>query len=207
MPAQNNSVILFGDSIIDNENYVGETGRSVLQHLQEANLNFTIDQRALDGAVCRHVLDHQITSNEDFSDHAVLSVGGNDAFGNIHFLESVDQQTFLETMLALNEIQETFRVSYSQILGTLGASFHRCLVMTIYRPRFTHFGYPEEIQRAAETALSTYNDVIQEEAGTRNFDILDLRSVCNDDDDFYNPIEPNNQGGQKIAYAIRDWLT
>lgn len=207
MSAQNNSAILFGDSIIDNENYVGDGGKSVLQHLQDANLNFTIDQRALDGAVCRHVIDHQIKSNEDFSAHAVLSVGGNDANGESHLLESPDQQTFLETMLVLNDIQETFRDSYSQLLDTFEKTFHRCLVMTIYRPRFARHGYPEEIQRAAETALSAYNDVIQEEAGNRNFDILDLRSVCNDDEDFYNPIEPNDQGGQKIAYAIRDWLT
>ena len=64
----------------------------------------------------------------------------------------------------------------------------------------------QELPNDAETALSAYNDVIQEEAGNRNFDILDLRHVCNNDDDFYNPIEPNDRGGQKIAHAIQDWL-
>ncbi len=207
MPARANKLVLLGDSIIDNGVYVVDDGKSVLEHLQDVVTNFEIDQRALDGAMCSHVFDRQLTSTEDYSSHAVLSVGGNDAFGNIHLLESTDQQTFIESLLVLSEIQEAFRDSYRQLLDALRASFHRCLVMTIYRPRFALDGYPAPFQKAAETALSVYNDVIQEEAGSRNFDLLDLRRVCNENEDFANPIEPSDQGGRKIANEISNWLS
>ena len=37
--------------------------------------------------------------------------------------------------------------------------------------------------------------------------VIDLRRVCNERSDYFNPIEPNEQGGGKIAEAIVDVLT
>jgi hypothetical protein len=36
--------------------------------------------------------------------------------------------------------------------------------------------------------------------------LIDLRLVCDSDDDFANPIEPSVRGGAKIAGAIARWI-
>jgi hypothetical protein len=47
------------------------------------------------------------------------------------------------------------------------------------------------------------------EAFAARLPIIDLRSVCTEAEDYseISPIEPSDQGGGKIAKAIRAWLT
>ena len=76
-------------------------------------------------------------------------------------------------------------------------------VCTIYDPRF-----PDPRQRRiGTTALSVLNDAITREAFIRGFSLIDLRLVCDRDEDFANPIEPSTIGGAKIAKAIVDFAT
>jgi hypothetical protein len=71
-------------------------------------------------------------------------------------------------------------------------------VCTIYEPRFPD----ARLRKGGVTALSMINDAITREAFVRNFAVIDLRLVCNEDADFANPIEPSARGGAKIAAAI-----
>ncbi len=71
-------------------------------------------------------------------------------------------------------------------------------VCTIYDARFPD---PQE-QRLVVTALSIFHDVITREAFTRRLHLIDLRLICNEPDDYANPIEPSAKGGDKIAAAI-----
>jgi hypothetical protein len=71
-------------------------------------------------------------------------------------------------------------------------------VCTIYYPR-----YPEPVrQRLAVQALAVPNDVILRHAFARGLPVLDLRLICDRDEDYANPIEPSSVGGAKIADAI-----
>ena len=54
---------------------------------------------------------------------------------------------------------------------------------------------------AAET---NFNDIIMFEVFKRKLPRIDLRILCNDDQDFANPIEPSCIGGMKIAKTINE---
>jgi hypothetical protein len=56
----------------------------------------------------------------------------------------------------------------------------------------------------APLAICKFNEVIIEEAKAREFAILRLDEVCVEHGDFssVSPIEPSNQGGQKIVDYI-----
>ena len=71
-------------------------------------------------------------------------------------------------------------------------------VCTIYDARFPD---PQE-QRLVVTALSIFNDVITREAFARRLPLIDLRLICDEPDDYANPIEPSAKGGDKIAGVI-----
>ncbi len=56
--------------------------------------------------------------------------------------------------------------------------------------------------RVARIALMMFNDVILRAALEHGLPIIDLRLVCDEPEDYANPIEPSGQGGAKIAQAI-----
>ena len=56
--------------------------------------------------------------------------------------------------------------------------------------------------RIIRTALAIFNDVITRAAFRRGLPLIDLRLICDEDEDYANPIEPSVQGGDKMAAAI-----
>jgi len=62
-------------------------------------------------------------------------------------------------------------------------------------------------RRIVRTALAIFNDVITREAFSRGAALIDLRLICDRDEDYANPIEPSAQGGDKIAAAIAAWAS
>lgn len=199
--ARRPTLLVCGDSIFDNTPYVGPNGRDVRSHLHELAPDWTIDFRALDGAVCDDVRISQIR-DADAADVLVLSVGGNDALGHLHRLGDPTGSTFLETALVLADIQSGFRDRYRRAVSKAERACRRLIAATIYRPRYHLDGYPEEMTRAIDPLLSIFNDVIQEEAKRVGAEILDLRRICVADGDFANPIEPSDPGGRKIVEGI-----
>ena len=200
------TAILLGDSIIDNALYVGPGGRDVASYVGEFAGDIDVEMRARDGSRCVEVLREQLDRRPPADARLVLSVGGNDALAEIGRLNSLDKLTFAEAMIALREIREGFRAGYRELLDTVAAFERPVLVLTIYNPRFGLLDSSEEEQWAAEGALSAFNDVIQQEASRRGFDVLDIRHVFVEDGDYYNPIEPSEGGGRKLAAAIAGWL-
>jgi hypothetical protein len=47
-----------------------------------------------------------------------------------------------------------------------------------------------------------FNDAITRAAFSRALPLIDLRLICDEPADYANPIEPSEQGGDKIAAAI-----
>ena len=60
----------------------------------------------------------------------------------------------------------------------------------------------ETIQQMAMAAETIFNDAITYEIFKRKLPLIDLRILCNEDQDFANPIEPSCIGGMKIAKTI-----
>ena len=69
--------------------------------------------------------------------------------------------------------------------------------MTIYN------GWFDASERAMlRSAIRLFNDVILDTALSRGVPVIELRRVCTEAGDYANPIEPNSQGGEKIARWI-----
>ena len=74
-------------------------------------------------------------------------------------------------------------------------------ICTIYN------GNLEAVQAAAaRIALMMFNDVILRVAFEHRLTVIDLRLICDEPDDYANPIEPSGRGGRKIAGAIARML-
>jgi hypothetical protein len=196
-------VVLLGDSIFDNAAYVGRDPdvRTQLQAMlqgsigsSEASSKATLLAR--DGATIAEV-GTQLSMLPTDATHLVVSVGGNDALGAIGLLE--ERATSVADALAtLAGMGDEFRRDYAAMLDSVAARRLPAAVCTIYEPRF-----PEPaLQRAAATALALLNDRISREIFSRGLAMIDLRLVCDEDEDFANPIEPSAHGGAKIARAI-----
>ena len=66
--------------------------------------------------------------------------------------------------------------------------------------------YPEPQGRRVNAALALFNDAITRLAFARGVGLIDLRLVCTEPADFANPIEPSEQGGDKITAAIASFV-
>ena len=201
------TVVLLGDSIIDNAPYIAAGELDVAGQLRELLPDWQVDKRALDGSICADVIDQQLADPIPEGALIVLSTGGNDALGEIDLLLSPAPVTNAEAMIELRRLREKFRDEYVPVMDRLVGYDRPILVLTIYNPRFELEDAPEGLQEAAEGALSAFNDVIQQEALRHGADILDTRILCADASDFANPIEPSAKGGQKIAKGISAWLS
>jgi hypothetical protein len=54
------------------------------------------------------------------------------------------------------------------------------------------------------TMARLFNDVIIQCANDSDCPVIDLRTICTEREDYFNPIEPSAIGGEKIAKAIID---
>src|SRR5581483_1946872 len=193
-------VVLLGDSIFDNKSYVGE-GPDVINQLQaKLPAGWKATLRAVDGSITTNV-SSQLERLPADTDFLIVSVGGNDALNSIDILTRGAQST-ADAVLQLASVGDQFEHNYRAMLHEVLNSRLPTAACTIYYPRF-----PEAaLQRLAVTALTVFNDCITRVVISAGLPLLDLRLICNDDNDYANPIEPSVRGGEKIAAAIRRLL-
>jgi hypothetical protein len=198
-------VVLLGDSIFDNGLYV-PGGLAVIDHLRRCLPSLgRATLLARDGAGMTQTdrpfeteIDRQLERVPADATHFVLSVGGNDALDHRGLLLHESARSFAGVLGRLAEIQGDFQKKYRSVLRRVRAIQKPTAVCTIYDARF-----PEpERQRLAVAALTLFNDVITREAFARGLSLVDLRLICDRDEDYANPIEPSVQGGEKIAAVI-----
>ncbi len=198
------NIALVGDSIIDNNPYV-ENGQDVLSHLRHLIPNVSFTKTALDGSITENVTT-QVVSLEGRFDGIVISTGGNDALAVMDEQDPFEKLTVAECFVNAHQAKQAFELDYSELMEAVKARSCPVLILTVYNPRFQMEGYPAEMQMLAEAGLSVFNDIIQSHAIENHAAILDLRRVCNTDEDFANSIEPSNRGGEKIAQFIKRWI-
>ena len=189
-------VILLGDSIFDNLAYVGN-GPDVIGQLTAAlPAGWCAELRAIDGARIADV-EAQLRAVSNVATHLVVSIGGNDALHESGVLEQ-KARSVAEALEKLAAIRERFQHAYARMLDLVAARRLPTAVCTIYEPRF-----PETtLRRLSATALALLNDCITREAFSRTLALIDLRLICDCEEDFANAIEPSVRGGAKIADAV-----
>jgi len=189
-------IVLLGDSIFDNKSYV-RGGTDVIGHLKgKVPDSWQAELQAVDGSVVSNV-DAQIARAPTDATHFVVSVGGNDALGNIDILQGRAGSN-AEVFSQLAERSGAFERKYFQMMRRLLGLNKPVAVCTIYYPRMDD----PTMQKIAVAALATFNDVIIKLAFLAGVPLIDLRLVCNEHSDYANEIEPSDKGGGKIANAI-----
>lgn len=193
-------IVLLGDSVLDNAAYV-PAGHSVVEHVQRRlSAGDRVTLLAVDGAVVASVFDQLVQIPEDAT-HLVLSVGGNNALAIAGTTLSTSCSTVREALAALGQQIALFAADYARLLSELGRRRLPLTACTIYDS-------VPGLDEAEKVGLSAINGLILRLAFAAGVDLLDLRLLCQEPDDYADcsPIEPSSQGGEKIASAI-DRLT
>jgi GDSL-like Lipase/Acylhydrolase family len=191
---------MLGDSIFDNGAYIGSSP-DVRAQVQALLPHGQVTSAARDGAVMADIA-AQIPRIPHSATHIVVSIGGNDAIGVSGVLEesAVGVSDALEKLAG---VRDRFDRNYRNVVELLLARSLPVAFCTIYEPRFPD----SKRRRAAATALSVLNDVITRQAVESGVSLIDLRVICDRDEDFANAIEPSSVGGGKIAKAITRFAT
>ena len=208
-------IVLLGDSIFDNDSYVGYNELDVPNQLKSlVNNDCRVTNLAVDGHVTSHIVT-QLNNLPSDATHLFVSVGGNDALGHLSILNE-PIPTIGDAFQKMYLIGENFQKAYSEMLDSVLVHKLPTTVCSIYYPKFdaqslnrVELYLPqqviaEQLQQMAMAAETIFNDIIMYEAFKRNLPLIDLRVLCNEDEDFANPIEPSCIGGLKIANKIKE---
>jgi lysophospholipase L1-like esterase len=195
-----NHLVLLGDSTFDNRAYVSQGSDVAALVRQALPNNWTISLLAQDGAMIADIV-KQLASLPADATHLLVSVGGNDGLRDAAVLgQSVS--TVAEALAELDKVRARFEDEYRRMLDAVIVYKLPVGICTIYAPPFQE----RALQLATRTALPLLNDVITREAFARALDVVDLRLLFDDPNDFTDIIEPSAQGGTKMARAIAEML-
>jgi GDSL-like Lipase/Acylhydrolase family len=195
-------VVLLGDSVFDNAGYLRGTGPDVAAHLRtQLPGGWRATLLAKGGSVTSDVAG-QLGGLPAGATHLVISAGGNDA-GRRESILGEPARSVADGLTRIAIIREGFARDYRMMLDAALGRGLPVAVCTIYDPRFPEPGR----RQVAIVALAAFNDVITREAFTRGMPIIDLRLVCDRDEDFSGPTGPSVRGGGKIAAEIARFVT
>jgi len=184
------TILLLGDSILANENYVPK-GKTVFDFLKRKIENENANERertkvkmfARDNYLINDV-NLQITSlpisYNSKQNSIVLSVGGNNFLTGTSYNTATKEYLFL-----IEKIKETFPDC-------------KLYLVNLYRPFAIEF-------RVYNKIISDWNDFLKGIVENGNADgIVDISRVITEKDDLVYKIEPSVIGSEKIAGAIVD---
>jgi len=195
---------LVGDSTLDNGAYTGG-GPSVIDCLrgllpEKGQATLLAADGATTGGVPRQL--RQVPSE---ATHLVLSVGGNDALREIGALERRAENVG-GALGTLSKVVGRFETAYRKCLQQVAETGLPTTACLIYNGAFQDengaFQDERETQQVIDAALAMWNHALLQAALDHGVSILDLRRICTEQADYTQQIEPNEQGGRKIARAI-----
>ena len=208
-------IVLLGDSIFDNSPYVDPGVLDVPNQLRAlVKSDCKVTHLAVDGHVISDIR-NQLRSLPSDATHLFVSVGGNDGLGHLSiFNEPVD--TIGDALQKMYLLGESFQKKYSEMVDLVLSHNLPTTLCSIYYPRFHSRSLSrveyylsmkangETLQQMAMAAETIFNDIITFEIFNRKLPLIDLRVLCDEDQDFANPIEPSCIGGIKIANKIKE---
>lgn len=198
----NGHVVLVGDSILDNDAYVGSSPGVTDQLRGVLDSEWIVSKVAVDGDCLRHV-SAQANRIDRSATNAVLSIGGNDLLGNVELIRGVRNEG--QVADRLSEYADVFAAAYGAAIRACGARGRTVACCTIYDA--IPFTDPL-MARIGPVAIGLANEVIVREAAAAKASVIRLDRLLRDADDYaaVSPIEPSSKGGQKIALAIKEHL-
>ena len=199
-------LVLLGDSIFDNARYTSGGPDVVSQVRRLLPSGWSASLLAMDGCTTDNIAD-QMQRVPDETTHLVLSIGGNNAL--LHASElgislfGFPSTSNSDALMSLADISEDFETRYRTAIEECLRPRLPLSVCTIYNGCFPDKRY----QRIASVALTIFNDTILRVAIEHRLPVIDLRLICNEDQDYANSIEPSSTGGEKIARVIVTLVT
>lgn len=181
----NKTVILMGDSVLNNANYVPE-GQSVYDYLKQQLSN--VINLAKDGATINDLygqLDKIPVKLNNDNTYIFISAGGNDILNK-------------RTKLTTNQIKELFD-TYMNFLKALRVKLGsaKINIINLYLPANPRF-------QSYKTAIEQWNDLINKNSTKigEMYNVVDFHALLTSPDDFVYDIEPSESASNKIANLI-----
>lgn len=189
-------IVLLGDSVFDNQSYV-QPGRATIDAFTtQAAPGWDVTLLAQDGSTIDEI-GRQLVHLPSDATHVVVSVGGNNALRDVGLLTE-QAGTVAEALWKLGQVAERFERRYVAMLRKVRTRGPQPLICTIYNANFGD----AHLQLITTTALTAFNDAIIRAAWAASCSIVDLRTICDEPEDYANEIEPSARGGEKIAAAV-----
>ena len=219
----NNSIVLLGDSIIDNTLYV--ENHDVEYHVRTLLEDDVIANDSVDGVTTSEVLDFAIRGGySDDTTHFFISVGGNNLLDRKNILLDKDTPDNLKAMLIKQDIYSEINYDLIPILnGTYYSGYMTELesIAVILNYRYPkakvvflglYEGNPswkpdwKPVKHLLPELIATHNEQLQdtiERLNNRgiNASYIDITNTLKPED-YFNDIEPNDSGGLLIAEKI-----
>lgn len=181
----NNTVILIGDSVLNNANYVPE-GNSVYDYLKK-KLSKVINL-AKDGATINDLytqLDKVPVELNNTDTYIFISAGGNDILNT-------------RTELTSNDIRRLFD-RYMDFLKSLRAKLGstKINIVNLYLPSNPRF-------QSYKSSIDQWNQLIKQNSNKIGamYNVVDFHALLTSPDDFVYDIEPSESASNKIANLI-----
>jgi lysophospholipase L1-like esterase len=181
----NNNVILMGDSVLNNANYV-PSGKSVYDRLK-TKLSKVINV-SKDGATINDLygqLDKIPVDLNNSNTYIFISAGGNDILNK-------------RTELSSTEIRRLFD-SYMEFLKALRTKLGsaKINILNLYLPSNPRY-------QSYKTSVEQWNQLINQSSSKvgEMYNVIDLYGLLTSPDDFVYDIEPSESSSDKIAYLI-----
>jgi len=178
------TIILIGDSIINNNNYIFTQGKSVPDLIKAEHSDTYLF--AKDGAIitdCYSQIELIPESNNDKNTYIFVSAGGNNILSSRGSLSS--------------EMIEAFFQQYTTLIHSLKSSFPNTQIylLNLYYPLDSRF-------KNLYQYIDIWNTLLSEFAENSMLKVIQTNKFMLKSTDFTNAIEPSETGGKKIANAI-----
>lgn len=183
-------IVLIGDSMLENGNYVDEdkTVSSCIKKTHKKNLVLAKDESTIDGIELQ--LNQIPDKLNNKNTYVFLSVGGNDLL-NIYKYQKKD----VNELFYVNYVFE----NYKQLVTDIKKKYNfKLVLLNIYYPKDNYYTRFHNI-------IKKWNDKLFEFARKNKIQILDITNLLHKKKHFTNGIEPSISGSQILADSITSY--
>jgi hypothetical protein len=177
---QNTNIILLGDSILNNDNYVNNN-QSVESNIAK-NFEGNVYNYAADNSIISSVYNqiNELSKNiNNNNSNIFISVGGNDILTN--------KNTSLTDLM----------IDYENLLSYLSSKMDKCniFLINIYYVKSNKY-------KQYYSSIDKWNRNLTKIASKNDYKVVEISKIMTSDIDFINDIEPSSIGSQKISKLI-----
>ncbi len=181
----NDNIILIGDSVLNNSNYVPD-GKSVYDLLKAKRSN--VFNYSKDGATisdCYSQIDNIPLELNKPNTYVFISAGGN------NILNARNKMTSENIIHLFNDYAELIKSVKTRLTNA------KIYICNLYLPTNSRF-------QSYKPAIEQWNKLISQNSSKigEMYNVVDLNSLLNTPEDFVYDIEPSEMGSNKIANII-----